>query len=112
MHNKYVTLPLIVLHGAEEGPTRLLTAGVHGTEHAGCMAIHHLARTIDPSKMRGTLIAVPVANMPAFMNTSAVNPWDATDLEICFMNPKREGTVSERLAHVMVNELLPRADFH
>jgi len=110
-HDQYVTIPVIVLNGIQDGPTLVVTCAVHGNENFGSMAVLTLAQTLDPKKMKGTFVGIPVVNVPAFEAHARVNPWDRTDLELVFLDPKREGTVSERTAYVVMNEILPRADY-
>lgn len=53
---------VFTVRGAEEGPTVLVVAGVHGNEPAGWLAAEQIAGW---TPTRGTLIVVPRANVPA-----------------------------------------------
>ncbi len=111
VYGRYITIPLIVLHGLEDGPTLVVEAAMHGREIVGSIAIATLTRTLDPKKMKGTFVAIPVVNTPGFEAGMRFHPWDNTDLALVLSNPKPEGTVPERTAYVMVNEIFPRADY-
>ena len=106
-----IIIPLIVLCGAEDGPTLVVEAAMHGGEITGSIAVNMLTETLDPKKMKGTFIGIPVVNVPAFEARMRWNPWDKTDLAMTLPNPKREGTVSERTGYLIVNEIIPRADY-
>lgn len=59
-----------VLSGREDGPTLLITSMLHGEEWFSTLIIRELIRTLDLSKLRGTIIAIPVANESAFNTAS------------------------------------------
>ena len=60
-------VPVIVVKGVEKGPTLGITAAVHGNELNGLSTIFKLLETIDPTKMAGTLVCVPISNIPGYM---------------------------------------------
>ena len=104
-------VPLSVLHGAADGPTVLMVAGVHGFEFAPILAADRLAREILPSELTGTLIIVRVAHLPAFENrTPYVNPFDRKNLNRSFPGSP-DGTQTERIAHLLSSVVIPAADF-
>ena len=81
-------LPLLTVIGAEEGPTLLVLAGVHGDEYEGIAAIPKVFRAIKPLDLRGRLLMAPICNMPAYeagqraslidgLNLARVFPGDA-----------------------------------
>ena len=61
-------VPVIVVRGAQPGPKLLLTAAIHGDELNGIDVIHTLARTIDPTTLRGTVTMIPGLNTPGLLN--------------------------------------------
>ena len=58
--------PVVIINGAEDGPILCLTAGVHATEYAPIDAVMRVVQSLEPSGLRGAVIAVPVANMRMF----------------------------------------------
>src|SRR5262245_38846709 len=69
-----VALPLLLVRGATDGKTLLVSAGVHGDEFEGMAALHRLYEETDPDVFAGNLVAVPVANPPAFEAGLRTNP--------------------------------------
>jgi predicted deacylase len=102
-------VPVIVVAGRNAHPRVLVTAGVHGDEYEGPAAIFRLAATLDPSKLEGTVVLVPVANPPAFAAGMRTSPVDGVNLARIFPGDS-EGTLSYRLAHALAETLLPGID--
>jgi predicted deacylase len=104
-----LTVPVQVLVGSRPKPRLVAIAGVHGDEPDGMLALLDFAAGIDPRRLRGTLVLVPVANPPAFAAHQRRSPLDGLDLNRIF--PGRvDGTPSERLAYRIVNDFLRGAD--
>jgi predicted deacylase len=61
-----IRIPVLVFRGAREGPALGLTAAVHGDEVNGAAVIHAVFDRLDPTRLRGTVLGVPVVNVPAF----------------------------------------------
>src|ERR1051326_461946 len=55
------------------GPTILLMAGNHGDEYEGQVALGRLMRPLDPAEVRGGVIILPSANIPAAMLPHSVH---------------------------------------
>lgn len=103
-----VEIPLYVLKNGE-GPTLLLTGGVHGDEYEGQITVSRLAQTLPVEQLRGRLILLPAVNVPAVLNATRTSPIDGRDLNRCFPgNPA--GTFSEMLAHFIATRIVPLAD--
>ena len=104
-----VTVPLTVIRGERPGPTLFLTASVHGDELNGVGIIRDLLDEHPFDDLAGTLIAVPVANVPAFLNQDRRLP-DRRDLNRAFPGSAR-GSLTARLARTLFDEVVRRADF-
>ncbi len=104
-----VEIPFFVLVGETLEPRVLVIAGVHGDEYEGVAALQDLAKEINPKKLGGTLILVPVANPQAFYAGTRRNPVDLGDLNRSFPG-KPDGTLSERLARNLFQEIVPGND--
>jgi uncharacterized protein len=103
------TIPVSVVHGTKPGPVLALTAGVHGQEYAPVIASQRLLRTLDPKTLTGTVILVHVANMPSYLaRTIYYSPADNKNLNRVFPG-RADGTLSERIAHVLTREVIERA---
>jgi predicted deacylase len=104
--------PLVIINGADDGPILCLTSGVHATEYAPIDAVMRVVQSLDPSKLRGAVIAVPVVNMRMFdSRTGFVSPLDGLNLNK--VAPGRaDGSASEILAGVLLDEVIGRAAYH
>src|ERR1700758_4504490 len=60
--------PVISVAGAKPGPVLFVNAGVHGGEYSAVEAVIRLGKTLDPQKIAGTVMLMPVLNLPAFPN--------------------------------------------
>ena len=107
-----IRVPVVVLNGSEDGPTLCLTAGVHATEYAPIAAVMELIQSIDPVRLRGAVIAVPVTNLRMFESrTGFTSPLDGLNLNK--IAPGRsDGSISEILADVMLREVIGAAEYH
>ena len=104
-------IPITVHNGAEERPVLALIAGIHGSEYAPILAMQKLAPLINPSELRGTLVIVHIANMPAFSGrTIYMGPNDLKNLNRSFPG-NINGTITDRIAYVIRNEVMMRADY-
>jgi hypothetical protein len=69
-----LSIPLHVINGKKEGPVLGLFASVHGQEYYHNRTIRNIVSEIDPSKLTGTILAVPVANPLAFQHNTRCTP--------------------------------------
>lgn len=107
-----IQIPLVIIHGARPGPTLCLTAGVHAAEYPGIDAVLRTLTDLHPANLSGTVIAVPVVNAPMFRARSGfLSPIDGLNLNRTFPGDPH-GTISEVIAHVLLEEVVTRADFH
>jgi N-alpha-acetyl-L-2,4-diaminobutyrate deacetylase len=103
-----VEIPIVVVKNGS-GPTVLLTAGIHGDEYEGQIAIARLAQQLDPAEVSGRVIMLQAVNIPAALNGTRLSPIDDRDLNRCFPGDPR-GTFSAMLAHCLDGVVLPHAD--
>lgn len=104
----HIPIPIAVLKGAS-GPTVLLTGGNHGDEFEGPLALMKLLQALPNQSIRGRLIVIPALNFPAFLKGTRTSPIDGCNLNRIFPG-KRNGSVSEMIAHYMDSELFPLSD--
>ncbi|MCO5176358.1 MAG: M14 family metallopeptidase [Thermomicrobiales bacterium] len=104
--------PVISVTGATPGPVIFVSAGVHGGEYPGIETAVRLANALDPSELTGTVVIMPVVNLPAFWNrTPFICPVDG-------LNPNRmfpgepDGTYTEQLVHALTEEFIAHADLY
>lgn len=107
-----IRMPLVIINGREEGPRLCLTAGVHATEYAPIDAVMRLIQALDPATLRGAVVAVPVTNLRMFESrTGFVSPLDGLNLNKIAPG-RRDGTISEILADVLLREVIGAAEYH
>ncbi|WP_242092167.1 succinylglutamate desuccinylase/aspartoacylase family protein [Aestuariivivens sediminicola] len=103
-----VNVPVIIERSKKPGPTVLFTAGIHGDEVNGVEIIRQLiAKGINRPKI-GTIICIPVINIFGFINLKREFP-DGRDLNRVFPGSPN-GSLASRVAHKLINEVLPHAD--
>jgi predicted deacylase len=61
-----VRVPAIVVRGRHPGPVVGVVAALHGNELNGIPVIHQTLRDLDPETLRGTVVGVPVLNVPGY----------------------------------------------
>jgi uncharacterized protein len=103
------SIPITVIRGARPGPVLALIAGVHGSEYAPILALQALPPKLDPKAMAGTVLVVHVANPPSFIGRTIYYGPDGKNLNRVFPG-KADGTISERIAHVLTTQVIERAD--
>lgn len=101
-----VALPVLVLHGAEPGPTMWVSAAMHGDEVGGVEIIRRVLGHLDPKEMAGTLITVPVINVYGFNTGDRYLP-DRRDLNRSFPGSSR-GSLAGRIANLLMKEVINR----
>ena len=103
-----VSTPVLVANGSAPGPTVCLTAAVHGDELNGIEMVRRVFHDIDPKKLSGALIGVPIVNVQGFRRGSRYLP-DRRDLNRYFPgNPN--GSAAARIAHSLFNEVIFACD--
>lgn len=108
-------IPVHLFAGVEPGPTLLVQGAIHGTEIIGSIAILDFVAQLDPSQLRGNVIAVPVLNRVGFELGERINRVDGKDIGRLFPG-KPVGTLAERTAHVYFEQVIRQSnvllDFH
>ncbi len=106
-----IGLPLLIARGDKTGKTLVVTAAVHGDELEGVQAIQDVFRELDTDEMSGSLIAVPVANPPAFSAVQRISPIDGLNLARTFPG-KENGSATEQIAYHLGKSIIPEGDFY
>lgn len=104
-------IPVIVVNGAKPGPTLALLAGAHGTEYASILALMKLAAATDPAALSGTVIVVPLLNVPSFLQkVPHLNPIDGKNMNRLYPG-KPDGTQTERALSAITAQVLEKCDY-
>src|SRR4051794_23219925 len=104
-----IQIPVTVIRGQRPGPTGFVLAAVHGDEINGVDIVRRLIFDIGHEKLAGTLIAIPVVNIPGFLTQSRYLPYHR-DLNRFFPG-KRKGNNAERFASRIFAEIIQKCDF-
>jgi uncharacterized protein len=105
-----ISIPIAVIRNGE-GPTVFLMAGNHGDEYEGQIVLAKLIRELEPRHVRGRVIILPAANLPAAMDGARVSPIDQGNLNRAFPGDPH-GTPTFAIAHYIDSILYPMADYH
>lgn len=99
-----LSMPIEVIAGEEDGPVLAVTGTIHGDELNGIEIIRQLLPLLSPYSLAGTLIAIPIVNVPAFMTQSRYLP-DRRDLNRSFPG-KKSGSQASRIAHTVMEQVI------
>lgn len=102
-------IPVIISRALEEGPTILLSAGLHGDELNGVDIVRQIVHRGINHPKRGTIICIPVINIFGFINQTREFP-DGRDLNRVFPGSKT-GSLAGRFAYYILNYIIPHVDF-
>ena len=105
-----LAIPITVIRNGD-GPTVFLMSGNHGDEYEGQITLAKLIRELEPEHVRGRIIILPAANLPAAMAGTRVSPIDQGNLNRAFPGDAH-GTPTWAIAHYIDSVLYPMADFH
>ena len=110
-------MPVGVVNGAKEGPTLVVTGGLYPTEYYGIESASRLYQEIDPAKLSGRFIAIPVINMyglqfrgPMKLISTGRNPVDMLNINNSF--PGDENGKPSQVNAKRVYDILKKSDYH
>ena len=98
-----------VIHGRKDGPRLFVCGAIHGDEIIGTEIIRRLIGLKKIKSLRGTLIAVPVVNVYAFVQHSRYSP-DRRDLNRFFPGSEK-GSLTSRLADTFMEEIVKGSQY-
>ena len=105
-----LSLEAICICGAFPGRTLAVTAGVHGCEYVGIQALLELAKELDPGRMCGNAVLLPLVNPEGFYDgVKQVVPEDGINLNRAFPGDPG-GSISLQMAYILEQALYPAAD--
>lgn len=102
------TTPVLVVNGAHAGPTLCLTGAIHGDELNGIEIVRRAMYDLDPAKLSGQVVGVPIVNLTGFQQGSRYLP-DRRDLNRYFPG-RPDGTLADRIAHSLFNSVIRHCD--
>ena len=103
-----VPTPVLVVNGAKDGLRLCLTAAVHGDETNGIEIVRRVMYDLEPTKLKGAVIGVPIVNLQGFRRGSRYLP-DRRDLNRFFPGTE-SGSSASRIAYSFFNEVIRSCD--
>jgi predicted deacylase len=105
-----IRIPVTIVNGERDGPTVFLSAASHGDELNGVEVVREVAHEWDLSGLRGTLVCLPVLNVPGFLAQERYLPIYDRDLNRSF--PGRvDSTSAKRMAARIFDNFIAPCDF-
>ena len=105
-----IRIPVAIINGTEGGPVLYIQSASDGNELNGIAVIQEILRKIEPSQLRGGIIAVPLVNYHAFHAKQTSSPVDGKKMNRCFPG-KADGSSSERIAYKLFNQAVKQANY-
>jgi predicted deacylase len=102
-------VPLIIIRGVKKGPVFGITAALHGNELNGISTIFKLLKEIDSTYLSGTLIMVPISNVPGYLLNQREFS-DNVDLNR-IMPGKIDGVPSSIYAHHFLDKIVKKFNY-
>jgi predicted deacylase len=103
-------VPVATIRGATPGKTVAVLSGAHGTEYASIVAAQRVVPRIDPSRLHGTVIVVPLINRASFERMRVhTNPVDEKSMNGNYPG-KATGTQTERVLDAIARQVIAKAD--
>jgi predicted deacylase len=105
------SISVAVFRGAKPGPVLALVSGSHGTEYASIIALEKVIQSLDPAQISGTVIILPLVNIPSFeQKVPHVNPVDGKSMNRFYPgNP--DGSQTERVSWQITKQVVERCDY-
>ena len=100
--------PVLVVNGINPGPIVCLTAAIHGDELNGIEIVRRVLYKLDPEKLSGAVIGVPIVNLQGFHRHSRYLT-DRRDLNRYFPGDPK-GSSASRIAYSFFNEVISYCD--
>jgi hypothetical protein len=105
-----LSIPVAVFHGARPGPVLALVSGAHGTEYASIIALEKLIGVLKTADMSGTVIIVPLVNIPSFeQKVPHLNPVDGKNMNRMYPG-KMDGTQTDRASFLITKQVVEQCD--
>jgi hypothetical protein len=104
-----IKMPVTIVNGERGGPTVCLSAAAHGDELNGIEVVREVAHEWDHDSLHGTLVCLPVLNVPGFIAQQRYLPIYDRDLNRSFPGDT-EGTSARRMAHTIFENFVAPCD--
>lgn len=104
-----IEIPVIIERAEKDGPTLLVTGGIHGDEMNGIEIVRRFLFKKYSRPERGMVISIPVMNIFSFLNAERKLP-DGRDLNRSFPGTAG-GSLASQMASQITEQIIPFVDF-
>lgn len=106
-----IGIPVITVRGKSDGITMLIAGAIHGDEQESIHTVLEVVSQINPDELCGTLVGIPVVNVPAYEHRKRGYPLDDWfyDLNRGFPGSPK-GSFTQRLADKILKEVASGVD--
>ncbi|HSC24302.1 MAG TPA: succinylglutamate desuccinylase/aspartoacylase family protein [Casimicrobiaceae bacterium] len=113
-----VQIPIVAINGRDDGPVVYLHAGSHGQETIYSVEmLRQLCAELDVARLRGAIVAVPLANLLAHQFATRVAPHYAAREGVAFAGDihklwpgDAKGSLTQRIVHFLWTQIVRHAD--
>jgi hypothetical protein len=105
-----IKIPVTIVNGEHDGSTAFLSAAAHGDELNGIEVVREVAHEWDHTDLHGTIVCLPVLNVPGFIAQQRYLPIYDRDLNRSFPGDDTS-TSAKRIAHRIFRNFIAPCDF-
>ncbi|MCG1003303.1 MULTISPECIES: succinylglutamate desuccinylase/aspartoacylase family protein [Halobacterium] len=105
-----VRIPVSIVNGEQPGPTVFLSAASHGDELNGIEVVREVSHEWSHANLHGTLVCLPVLNVPGFVTQQRYLPVYDRDLNRSFPGDDTS-TSAKRMADQIFRNFVEPCDF-
>ena len=107
----WVSIPVMIAVGKEDGPVILMDGGTHGDEYEGSEAVIKTFSSLDTEKMSGSFIGVPAVNLGAFNDMRRFAGYDLVPVDLNRSYPGNpEGTATLSVGNYYIENIVKKVD--
>ena len=85
-----ISMPVTIINGKKSGPCFWINGGIHGDEPEGILTCSLLKKVINPDQLSGSIVLVPVMNVPAMEAAERGNPLDTFSYDMNRIYPGKK----------------------
>ena len=107
---QHVRVPVAIAQGLKPGKTAFISGGIHGDEANGMWLVHKFLEELDPKRIEGTIVILPVINTLGFKQKTRRVPYDNKDLNRSFLHVRTK-TLANVIAENFLEKVVRQCDF-
>lgn len=106
--DRTIKIPVLIAQGGE-GKSIFISGGMHGDEINGIELVEKFMRALNPERLSGTVVFLPLLNPSGFHRQMRNVAYDNKDLNRCF--GKGGDSVSYKIAKSITDEVVRKCEF-